>query len=135
MEAERNWGAVKPNTIEGFDQLSEREQKAVVVALEGLTQWQRTGLLSQPMRVQITEDNPFDVNKFTAVLHSIGVEIDKSKRKDESGAYIFQPLPDRTKQSTERPDATLDELRRRVNEEIGYVPEEVRDMFRKNWGK
>lgn len=93
METPRNWGAVDPTTIEGFDKLGERERRAVSTAISGLARLQRTGLLPPPMRVRITEANSFDLRGFAGTLHSVGVGIAQSLREDESGALIFQPTP------------------------------------------
>ena len=94
MEVPKNWFEIDPETVEGFKELGEREQKAVRVALNGLHSWRKTGLPPSEMRVVATSERPFFMRGFVGVLHNMGISIEDSLETDGTEAYIFQPFPD-----------------------------------------
>lgn len=84
---------INPVDLESFQALGEREQNAVWLALDGISQ-KRIGREVKPMKIVVSEDRPFDFPAFASVMGDLGVHIDDSYEKtDDAYVFIFNPIP------------------------------------------
>ncbi|MBI2031870.1 MAG: hypothetical protein HYT08_04630 [Candidatus Levybacteria bacterium] len=93
MEAGRNFGIVSSEQLETFENLGDREKNAVAIALEGIHRWQTEGKKPHAIRVEITEEKPFDLRSFTSFMHEMGIDIVGTLEEVGANAVIFQPKP------------------------------------------
>jgi hypothetical protein len=130
MELGKNWGKVDPMQLQSFNELGQREQKAVRNALTGINQWQITKEPPKPMRVKIAQDNSFNLRSFAGVLHELGIGITPSLGREE-GTVVFQPKPYSKnflpKTGSDRVNAMMEGL----EEEIADLPQSIRDIMNK----
>lgn len=86
-------GIINPADFEKFQDLGEREQNAVWLALDGISQ-KRIGREVKPMKIVVSEDSPFDFPAFASVMGDLGVHIDDTYEKaDDAYVFIFDPIP------------------------------------------
>lgn len=96
MTPERNRLEQDPRKLKEFWTLGGREQKAVDIALSGISQWRMTGEEPKPIKVTITPQNQFDLKAFANVLHSLSIDIASSLKgatADNKTIVTFQPKP------------------------------------------
>lgn len=129
MEIGKNWGAVIPDKLESFQQLGEREQNAVRVALKGIRRWQVTKKEPKPMRVRATSQNSFDLRAFAGTLHELQIGITDQMIRDGDDTVVFQPRP---YSKTFMPETDADRLEA-LNELLQrMLPIEIIDFFRRS---
>lgn len=128
MVNERGSWDTDPVGIKGFLDLGEREQVAIRVALTGVRTWRSTGVEPKPMSVTITNERPFDLRAFAGMLHTLGIGISDSLKRDENtGAVTFQPKPYSGIPSTREPNS--------AQELMGKEFPEMAAFFREFLGK
>jgi len=124
MEFQRNWSPEEIAENEHFIKLGEREQQAIGIVLDGIKEWEKTGVAPKPMIVS-TVNHSFNLVDFEEMLHSIGVGIRPLIPHQDFMTYTFQPVPF----LSEKIDPSV---RKRVLDFIQQDPnisEEVRDSF------
>ena len=96
MEDDGSFGAITPDRVYTFQELSEREQNAVRIAIDDLEELKNGGRERHPMRIRVSDDKPFDMRSFTDVMLQLGVDIASSLEETSDGVLEFQPtfLPD-----------------------------------------
>ncbi len=81
--------------MKSFQALGTREQNAVNVVLEGLIQHQTSDVReAKPIRIIATGENPFNLRDFAGVLHSVGIDITSTMKREKRGKQtliVFQP--------------------------------------------
>ena len=79
--------------VESFQYLTEREQRAVVLAVNGVRYWAITGEEPKPMIVRSSPENPFDLKKVAGILHELGINIGETLQQVDTSTVTFQPTP------------------------------------------
>lgn len=127
--AERGgWQAANIAGMESYRLLSQREQAAVRRTLSGLRAWRASGEVPKPMRVEITEERPFDFRGFAQVCHELGVGVTGSIRRDGENAFVFQPRP-YDEETLNRPESRI--RGSRLSEADIEAIERLFDLFRR----
>ena len=93
VESKKYWGAIDASQVEGFDDLTDREKNAVRMALDGLSEWQMSGVTPKKIKVAITPDNPFNFRAYVNVLHKLGLNVNDTLERTEDGTITFLPTP------------------------------------------
>ncbi len=106
MAERRGWQAANIDGMESFRMLSQREQGAVRRTLSGLRAWRASGEAPKPMRVEITEERPFDFRGFAQVCHELGIGVTGGIRRDGENAFVFQPRP-YNEETLKRPESRI----------------------------
>ncbi|MEK7558724.1 MAG: hypothetical protein AAB521_00290 [Patescibacteria group bacterium] len=91
MEFESDSETGNSENVNDYSRLGEREENAVRIATRGLAKWFSEDEKPPPMKVVITQENPFDFRSFVAVLREDGIDVMGSLKEVSDGVLVFQP--------------------------------------------